>query len=59
MAGYAASEDSGYEKILKELGKFKMGAGCVYISKLEDVDVEKLKLLIRYTMDFMKKKYSC
>jgi hypothetical protein len=30
-----------------DLGKFKIGKGCVYINKLADVDLEKLKELIR------------
>lgn len=32
---------------VKDLGKFKMGKGCIYINKLADVDVEKLKYLIK------------
>ncbi|WP_303310775.1 DUF1801 domain-containing protein [Hymenobacter sp. BT730] len=31
---------------LKELGKYKIGAGCLYINKLEDVDIEILKKII-------------
>ena len=31
---------------MKELGKFKIGAGCVYINKLEDIDLEILKKMI-------------
>ena len=31
---------------LKKLGKYKMGKGCLYISKLEDVDVKILNDLI-------------
>ncbi len=35
-----------YEKILKRLGKYKSGKGCLYIKKLEDVDMKVLKELI-------------
>lgn len=29
-----------------DLGKYKIGKGCVYINKLDDVDLEKLRQLI-------------
>jgi hypothetical protein len=29
------------------LGKYKIGKGCIYINKLADVDIEKLKQLVR------------
>jgi uncharacterized protein YdhG (YjbR/CyaY superfamily) len=32
--------------ILKKLGKYKTGKGCLYINKLEDVDMKVLKELI-------------
>ncbi|MCY1383050.1 hypothetical protein D9M69_711360 [compost metagenome] len=32
---------------VKDLGKYKIGKGCVYINKLADVDIEKLKQLVR------------
>ena len=32
--------------ILKKMGKHKTGAGCLYINKLEDVDVKVLEKLI-------------
>lgn len=35
-----------YAKALKNLGKHKTGVGCLYISKLEDVDLNVLESLI-------------
>ena len=32
---------------VKNLGTYKIGKGCVYINKLADVDLEKLKQLVR------------
>lgn len=32
---------------VKDLGKYKIGKGCVYINKLADVDLDKLKELIK------------
>ena len=35
-----------YTDILEKLGKHKHGKGCLYIKKLEDIDMEVLKTLI-------------
>lgn len=32
---------------VKDLGKYKIGKGCVYINKLADIDLAKLRELIR------------
>jgi uncharacterized protein YdhG (YjbR/CyaY superfamily) len=39
-----------HENILKRLGKYKTGKGCLYINKLEDVDMKVLKELITTTV---------
>ncbi len=38
------------EKLLKKLGKHKTGVGCLYINKLEDVDIKVLEELIEIAM---------
>jgi hypothetical protein len=35
-----------HEEALKKLGKHKTGVGCLYINKLEDVDIQVLKKMI-------------
>lgn len=35
-----------HEKLLQGLGKFKTGKGCLYIKKLEDIDLPTLEKLI-------------
>ena len=35
-----------HEESLKQLGKHKTGVGCLYINKLEDIDVKVLKSII-------------
>lgn len=35
-----------HEDLLKKLGKHKTGVGCLYINKLEDIDVKVLENLI-------------
>jgi hypothetical protein len=41
--------------LLKKLGKCKTGKGCLYIKKLEDVDVNVLKALLTESMKAAKK----
>jgi hypothetical protein len=52
MAGFP-----GQEALLKKLGKHKAGKGCLYVKKLEDVDVGVLENLIEKSVGFLKKKY--
>ncbi len=37
--------------LLDQLGKYKKGKGCLYIKKLEDIDMSILKKLIRKSKD--------
>jgi hypothetical protein len=36
-----------YDDLLKKLGKYKTGKACLYVNKLEDVDVSVMKELIQ------------
>ena len=45
-----------YEDILKDLGKFKHGKGCLYIKKLDDIDLDVLKALITTTIESLKER---
>ncbi len=38
-----------HEESLKKLGKHKTGSGCLYINKLEDIDIKVLKKMIDTT----------
>ena len=44
-----------YTDILEGLGKFKHGKGCLYIKKLEDIDLDVLKTLITNSINRLKK----
>jgi len=48
---------SGFEALMKRLGKHKTGRSCLYINKLDDVDQDVLEELIRGGVEFMRKKY--
>lgn len=55
---YVYSGCSGQEDLLKELGKFKMGKGCIYVNKLSDINLETLKKMMKLTIDFLQAKYN-
>jgi hypothetical protein len=46
---YLMDEVDSHQEILSRLGKHKTGKGCLYINKLEDVDLDVLKELITVT----------
>jgi hypothetical protein len=46
-----------YQQIMKKLGRYKTGSSCLYIKKLEDVDINILKTLISKGFEYMRQKY--
>ncbi|MCH8981682.1 DUF1801 domain-containing protein [candidate division KSB1 bacterium] len=50
MAGF-----SRYDELLSKLGKFKTGKSCLYIKKIEDVDLPTLKELITQSVSYVSK----
>ena len=44
-----------YDKLLGDLGKYKTGKSCLYINKLEDVNQDVLRELVRQSVEHMKK----
>lgn len=55
---YLAPYDPNRDEILEAFGKHTKGKGCVYINKLDDVDVDILKKLITQSIDFLRKQFS-
>lgn len=47
-----------YKKDLSELGKIKTAKSCLYINKLEDIDMQKLEKFLQKTVSDMRKKYN-
>lgn len=45
------------EPLLKKLGKYKTGSACLYINKLEDVDLSVLEKMAAKSFRLTKKKY--
>ena len=54
---YVYTGSSGQDELLKELGKFKMGKGCIYVKKLSDINQDALKKMVDTTIDFLQQKY--
>ena len=53
---YIMSGFKRYDELMKKLGKFKTGSSCLYINKLEHVDIKVLKELIAESVKYMKQK---
>ena|SRR5690349_15724533 len=45
------------ESLFKKLGKYKVSKACIYIKKLEDIDMDVLEKIVKGSMDHTKKKY--
>jgi len=54
---YLYQEFTDREKLLQQLGKHRSGAGCVYVKKLQDIDIEVLRKLISNSVEYLNKKY--
>ncbi|MCG8515751.1 MAG: DUF1801 domain-containing protein [Halanaerobiales bacterium] len=52
---YIMSGFEQYDNLLEKLGKYKLGKSCLYIKKLEDVDQDVLRELVRQSVEYMKK----
>lgn len=50
---YIMAEFDEYQSLLEKLGKYKTGKSCLYINKLEDVDLATLKELVQRSVDHM------
>ena len=44
-----------FTDLLEGLGKYKHGKGCLYVKKLEDIDTDVLKTLIKTSIQRLKK----
>ncbi|MBV1757304.1 MAG: DUF1801 domain-containing protein [Dethiosulfatibacter sp.] len=54
---YFATGDTEREELLKEFGKHTSGKACVYVNKLDDIDLEVLKQLIKQSVSFLQNRY--
>ena len=52
MEGFGRHED-----LMAKLGKYKIGKSCLYVKKLEDIDMDVLKRIVESSVEFMREKY--
>ena len=46
-----------YQQLLAALGKYRTGKSCLYVNRLEDIDLPVLRKLVRQSVAALKKKY--
>ncbi len=46
-----------HQRIMDKLGKYKTGSSCLYVKKLDDIELETLHELIVKSIHFLKAKY--
>ncbi len=46
-----------HKHLLEGFGKFKMGKACIYIKKLDDIDLDVLKNIMQESIAFISDKY--
>lgn len=57
LAFYVTTEFEGADQLLKKLGKHKFGnGGCLYINKLDDVDLDVLRTILEKAYQHRKQK---
>ncbi len=42
-----------HDALMKKLGKYKTGSGCLYINKLADVDMDVLRELVSRSVEYV------
>lgn len=57
LAIYIMPGFSDFGELLGSLGKYRTGKSCLYINKLDDVDLELLEELVRESVEEMKRRY--
>ena|SRR5687768_13106937 len=54
---YLNTEFPDKEKLLQLFGKHRAGVGCIYVKKLQDIDIAVLKEMIAASVDSIRKLY--
>jgi hypothetical protein len=50
---YIMSGFEGYDELMADLGKHKTGKSCLYINKLDDIDLDTLRELVKQSVEHM------
>jgi uncharacterized protein DUF1801 len=54
---YTATDPDTKADLLSRFGKFSTGKSCIYVKRLEDIDLNILKELVRNSVAYLKEKY--
>lgn len=54
---YIMADFDDYDELMRKLGKHTTGKSCLYIKKLEDVDQDVLRELVKQSVDYMAEMY--
>lgn len=46
-----------HDELMNKLGKYKTGKSCLYVKKLEDIDLDVLRQLVAESVDYMRQSY--
>ena len=55
---YVMSGFKRHDPLMKKLGKYKTGMSCLYITKLDDIDMDVLEDLVKESVKHMRKAYA-
>lgn len=56
---YVYSQTNENEKLLEQLGKFKMGKSCIYVKKLEDIKIPILEQISQSSIAYINEYHEC
>lgn len=56
---YVYSKTEKSDALLKDLGKYKMGKACIYMKKLEDINIPILKQLCMESIAYLNEHHEC
>ena len=56
---YVYSKTDKSDKLLEQLGKYKMGKACIYMKKLADIDLNVLEEMCRDTIAYLNEHHEC
>ncbi len=54
---YVVAGFSKFSKLMAKLGKYKTGKSCLYVKRLEDIDVDVLEELLSASRDYLRRTY--
>jgi hypothetical protein len=56
---YVYSQTADSKRLLKDLGKFKMGKACIYVKKLSDINLPILEKLSKESIAYINEHHEC